>query len=79
MSIFDTTFFTRIRGFKTIATNGVVMLLGLGTMVGVAPAALTFGGIAETAELAIGGAEMIFGAINIMLRMVTKTPVLKGE
>ncbi len=75
MSILDTTFFKRIKGYKTLAINAIVMLTGLGTAVGVVPFALDAGTIDAGVNGILGGAEMILGGVNIFMRMITSSKV----
>jgi len=71
----DTSFFKRIKGWKTLFVNGVVVLTGIGTAAGVIPVGLDATAIDAGLGGILGGAEMILGAVNIFLRFLTSTKV----
>jgi predicted phage tail protein len=74
MGILDTTFFQRIKGYKTFGVNGIVVITGLLTALGIMPAGLDAGSISAGVNGILGGAEMILGGVNILLRFITTTP-----
>jgi len=75
----ETSFFKRIRGFKTLGLNALVVLMGLGTMTGVVPIGVTPDMVSTGTDMLLGGAETILGGVNIFLRMITSTKVGKSE
>ena len=75
----NTSFFKRLRGWRTIGMNGLVVLFGLGTALGIIPVGVTPDTIAGGADAIIGGAEMLLGGANILLRLVTRTPAFKSD
>jgi len=63
-----------MKGYKTIAVNGAAAVLPLLDM------ALNNGALLAPLLGPQGGAILsVFGLLNVILRWVTTTPVLKGE
>lgn len=73
-----TTFFDRLRGYKTVTLNGVVLVGGLLQLFGInvlpSPevAAEAFDGI-------VGGGAAILGGVNILLRAVTSSAIFNRD
>lgn len=74
----ETSFFTRIKGFKTLGINLLVMFTGLLTALGIIDQGLPAAALEEGVNQLLGGAEMALGGVNIFLRMVTNTGILKN-
>jgi len=75
MGILNTTFFTRMKGWKTLAVNAVIVATGLGTATGLISGGLEPAAIDAGLNGILGGAEMILGGVNIFLRFLTNSKV----
>ena len=74
-----TTFFLRLKGFRTLLVNGVIVIGGLLQAVGVIDVAPDPALAGEAFDLITGGGSMIIGAINIGLRLITSTAALSKD
>lgn len=72
-------FLDSLKGYRTVIINGILALVSVLVAFGVLSAADAAGITQETVanqfDLILGGAGALIGAVNILLRLVTNTPV----
>lgn len=71
----ETTFFTRMKGYRTVFVNAVVLLSGLLVALGVIDVGPDVPSIGDTFDTIIGGGAMLLGGVNIALRAMTSTGI----
>lgn len=75
----ETSFFDRIKGYKTLFVNAVVMGLALLQAFGVVEVVPGASEVQGSADNIIGGAAAIYAGVNIWLRWVTTTGIMQSE
>jgi len=68
-----------MKGYKTMITAAISIVMGLATMMGVTLDVETMAAISENLNVVIGGGVALFGLIMGVLRMFTKSPVFNGK
>ena len=71
----ETSFFERIKGYKTMVVNGIIVVGGILVELGVIGAAPDAAAVSGIWDNLFGGGMAILAAINMGLRMVTDTKV----
>lgn len=66
-----------MKGYKTAIAGALSMIAGLATTLGVTLDPETLAAIARNADQVIGGGMYLYGAIMIVLRAFTDSPMFK--
>lgn len=68
-----------LAGYKTVVTGVLSMVVGLATAMGVVLDADTIQTIASNIDLVVGGGMALYGAVMVVLRAFTNSPMFKKQ
>ena len=68
-----------MNGYKTVLTGALSIVGGLATAMGVTLDADAMAAIAANADLVIGGGMALYGAVMIVLRAFTNSPMFTKD
>lgn len=66
-----------MQGYKTVLTGALSIVGGVATAMGVTLDADAMGAIATNVDVVVGGGMALYGAVMIVLRAFTKSPMFK--
>lgn len=66
-----------MNGYKTVLTGALSIVGGLATAMGVTLDADAMAAIAANSDLVVGGGMALYGAVMIVLRAFTDSPIFK--
>lgn len=68
-----------MQGYKTVITGALSIVGGVATAMGVTLDAEAMQAIAQNIDVVVGGGMALYGAVMIVLRAFTKSPVFKKD
>ncbi len=66
-------------GYKTFVVGALSVVGGIATAMGVTLDAGAMQAIADNVDLVVGGGMALYGAVMVVLRAFTNSPMFKGE
>lgn len=68
-----------LAGYKTVVTGVLSMVVGLATAMGVVLDAETVQTISNNVDVVVGGGMALYGAVMVVLRAFTNSPMFKKQ
>ncbi len=75
----ETSFFERIKGYKTVTVNAIIMVMALLQALGILDIVPSASDIEGSADNLVGGLAAVYAGVNIWLRWLTTSGIFKSD